>query len=67
MKNIKSSYFLINGFRPVESIGIDNIDFIKYAYNTNNVMRISYNNFSKIEKLYAEYILKASNILNGKE
>ncbi len=61
---MKTSYYLVYGFRPVESFDNDDIDTIKFYFNTDKVVRITYNQFKKINKLYENYIINASDILN---
>lgn len=63
---MKVSYYLVYGFRPVECYDNDNIDFVKFEFNTDNVNRITPEQFKKISKLYEDYIINAIKILNDK-
>lgn len=63
---MKTSYYLVYGFRPVECYNNDNIDYVKFSFNTDNVVRITYSQFKQIYKLYENYIINATDILNDK-
>ena len=60
---MKYSYFLIDSFKPVECFNVDSIDFVKYYYNTSNVIRLSYKQYKKVYSFYQDYIIKLNNFL----
>lgn len=62
---MKSSYFLIDSFKPIESFDNDNIDFIKFYFNTHNVIRLNHNQYNRIFNIYQDYIINLTNILNN--
>ena len=64
---MKSSYFLIDSFKPIECFDNDNIDFIKFCFNTKNVVRLNYKQYNKIFSIYQEYIINLTNILNNRK
>lgn len=64
---MKTSYFLIDSVKPIECFDNDNIDFIKYHFNTNNVIRLNYKQYNRIFNIYQDYIINLTNILNNRK